>query len=155
MNLLLTFIVLNIFNVIIQTAKSIITIKGTKIQAATVNALAFGLYTVVVVYMVSDLSLMTKVVVTAVCNLVGVYIVKTIEEKKRKDRLWKIEFTANIEELNLIKASLVEIPNNYIEAGKYVIFNCYCATQEETAKVKTAMRWSNAKYFITESKGVL
>ena len=93
MKLLITFIILNIFNVILQTVKSICTVKCGKTVAAIVNAVAFGLYTVVIVFTNADLRLMQKVLVVALSNLIGVYIVKWIEEKKRKEMLWKIEFT--------------------------------------------------------------
>ena len=43
--LLIIFIVLNIFNVIIQTVKSIATVKCGKGAAALINAVAYGLYT--------------------------------------------------------------------------------------------------------------
>ncbi len=157
MNLILLFIVLNVLNVIIQTAKSIITIKGSKMQASLINALAYGLYTIVVIYMVSEIPLLLKISIVAITNFFGVYVVKWIEEKRREDRLWKIEFTARIGELDFIKSalSLKGVSFSYVEAGKYVIFNCYCATQEETTKVKMAMQRSDAKYFITESKGHL
>ena len=52
MNLLILFIVLNIANVILQTAKSICTVKCGKLVAAIANAIAYGLYTVVIVYTV-------------------------------------------------------------------------------------------------------
>ena len=81
--LLLTFILLNIANVIIQTIKSIATIKCGKGVAATVNAVAFGLYTVGTVYMMCELPLATKALIVAGCNLVGVYVVKYFEEKAR------------------------------------------------------------------------
>ena len=79
MKLLILFIVLNVANVIIQTVKSIATIKCGKTVAALVNAVAYGLYTVVVVYTVCDLNLWVKVLVVAVANLIGVYVVKWIE----------------------------------------------------------------------------
>ena len=44
-NLLLVFIFANIVNVIIQTIKSLCTIKCGKGMAALVNALAYGFYT--------------------------------------------------------------------------------------------------------------
>ena len=47
--LLIIFIVLNIVNVVIQTVKSLATVKCGKTVAAIVNAVAYGLYTVVVV----------------------------------------------------------------------------------------------------------
>ena len=85
--LLVIFIVLNALNVIIQTVKSICTVKCGKISAALVNALAYGLYTVVLVYMVCDLSTWLKAVIVGGCNLIGVYIVKLLEEKMQKEKL--------------------------------------------------------------------
>ena len=79
--LLIVFIILNIVNVIIQTVKSIATIKCGKGMASVVNAIAYGLYTVVVVYTVCDLPLWLKVVVVGLCNLVGVFCVKWGEER--------------------------------------------------------------------------
>ena len=84
--LFITFVILNIINVIIQTIKSLATVKCGKIVASIVNAVAYGLYTVVVVYTVCDLPLWLKVVVVGVANLIGVYVVKLIEEKSRKDK---------------------------------------------------------------------
>ena len=85
--LLLIFIGLNIANVIIQTVKSIATLKCGPGVAAIVNAIAFGLYTIVTVYMLCDLSLWLKALIVALCNLVGVYVVKWCEVKARKDKL--------------------------------------------------------------------
>ena len=70
--LLWVFIGLNVANVIIQTIKSIATIKCKPMSAAVINAVAYGLYTVVLVYMVCDLPLWAKVVVVGGANLVGV-----------------------------------------------------------------------------------
>ena len=70
---LVVFIVLNVVNVIIQTVKSIATIKCGAWSAAVVNALAYGLYTVVVVYMNADgLGIFWKAVIIGVANLFGV-----------------------------------------------------------------------------------
>lgn len=87
--LFITFVILNIVNVIIQTVKSLATVKCGKTIASIVNAVAYGLYTVVVVYTVCDLPLWLKVVVVGLANLVGVFVVKLVEEKSRKDKLWK------------------------------------------------------------------
>lgn len=153
--LLIVFIVLNIVNVIIQTVKSIATIKCGKGMASVVNAIAYGLYTVVVVYTVCDLPLWLKVVVVGLCNLVGVFCVKWGEEKARKDKLWKVEATIN----EPYKESLIDalekanLPFNYIEGvGKYVLFNIYCPTQEESKAVKGLLDFHKAKYFVSESK---
>lgn len=155
MNLLITFIILNIANVVIQTVKSICTIKCGKTVAALVNAVAFGLYTVVIVYTNADLELWLKVVIVAVANLIGVYVVKLIEEKKRKDMLWKVELTIPRKYTEPLHFDLTKgkIPHNYIEGvGEWTIFNCYCATQKESMVMKNICNQYNAKYFVSETK---
>ena len=155
MKLLILFILLNVANVIIQTVKSIATIKCGKIAAALVNAIAYGLYTIVIVYTNCELNLWVKVAVVGVANLIGVYIVKYFEERSRKDRLWKVEATVLRTHLDHLHADLVQegISHNYIDnVGKYVLFNIYCPTQKESAKAKKIMGKYNAKYFVSESK---
>lgn len=158
--LLLVFILLNIANVIIQTAKSIVTIKCGKGIAALVNAVAFGLYTVVTVYMLCELPLATKALIVALCNLVGVYVVKYVEEKLRKDKLWKVEATISntgtLDTLTLIdlldELDYYKIPHNYIDIKKYFLLNCYCESQEQSKAVKKILDKYHAKYFVSESK---
>jgi uncharacterized protein YebE (UPF0316 family) len=153
--LLILFIALNVVNVIIQTVKSIATIKCGKILAALINAIAYGLYTVVVVYTVCDLPLWLKVVIVGVANLIGVYIVKYFEEKARKDKLWKVEATVSAQYAERLhnELSTVKLSHNYIDnIGKYVIFNVYCETQADSIKAKTLLDYYHAKYFVSESK---
>lgn len=153
-NLLVTFIILNIANVIIQTFKSIVTIKGGKGIAAIVNAITFALYTVVTVYMMCDLPLLWKAGIVGLCNLVGVWVVKFLEEKARKDKLWKVEITLRPKYADTVKNLLEEmnIPYKSEDIGKWYTFNIYCATQKESAIVKGIVNKYNAKYFVTESK---
>ena len=153
--LLTIFIVLNIINVIIQTVKSIATVKCGKVSASIINAVAYGLYTVVTVYMLCELSLGLKALIVALANLVGVYVVKLIEEIGRKDKLWKVEATVLrgwTKELHkaLVKA---EISHNYLEnVGKYTLFNIFCENQTQSAKAKEILAKYEAKYFVSESK---
>jgi uncharacterized protein YebE (UPF0316 family) len=152
-NLLVLFIVLNILNVIIQTVKSICTVKCGKGVAALVNAVAYGLYTIVTIYMLCDLDLYLKAGIVALCNLVGVYVVKLIEEKARKDKLWKIEATFDKEYLDTIHNS-VGISHSYIDIGSKVIFNFYAENQRQSAIIKDIVQKYNGKYFVTESKAL-
>lgn len=153
MKLLILFIILNVANVIIQTVKSLATIKCSKTIAAIVNAIAYGLYTIVVVYTVCDLNLWVKVLVVGIANLIGVYVVKLIEEKTRKDKLWRIEFVvrdnANIERYlqeNNISFTRLTASDNKNK------FEIYCRTQDESYKVKQIIDKYNIKYFVNESK---
>jgi hypothetical protein len=151
--LLIIFIALNIVNVIMQTVKSIATVKCGKTGAALTNAIAYGLYTIVTIYMLCDLPLMWKAAIVALCNLVGVWVVKWAEEKARKDKLWKVEATIPSKWADAVHHDLREVPHNYIEGiGKYTLFNFYCATQKESAKVRDIINQYEAKYFVSESK---
>lgn len=158
-NAIIIFIVFNVLNVVIQTIKSIATIKCGKNMAAIINAIAYGLYTYIVVLTASDgVSLWFKIVVVALANLVGVWVVKFVEEKGRKDKLWKVEATLRSQNIEpqyddcIIELKESSIPFNYIDANKYIIVNCYCATQKESAQVKTILDKYHAKYFVSESK---
>lgn len=153
--MIVSFVVFNVLNVIIQTIKSIVTIKCNKWVASIVNAVAYGLYTYIVVLTAGDLDLWLKIGVTAGANLVGVFIVKWVEEKKRKDQLWKVEATVNEEATEDLHSDLekFDIPHNYIEGvGKYSVFNIFCATQNESARVKGLLELYKAKFFVSESK---
>ena len=155
MKLIVIFILLNIANVIIQTVKSIATIKCGKGLASLVNAIASGLYTVVVVYTVCELPLWFKVVVVAVSNLIGVYVVKFLEEKKEKEKLWKIECTVSPYQYEDIVecAKSAKIPCNYIDLEKYVVINFYCSTKSQSESVKNFLKnFDDVKYFVSESK---
>ena len=155
--LLLVFVGLNIINVILQTVKSIATVKCGKGMAALVNAVAFGLYTIVSVYPLCDLPLLLKAAIVAVCNLVGVYVVKLIEEKARKDKLWKIEMAIpkwqNIAVLsNRIKWCGVSFYK--VEADDWVMFNCYCKTQSATRAMTILAKEFNGKISAYESQAL-
>ena len=160
MKLLVLFIVMNVVNVVLQTIKSIATVKCGKWGAAVVNAVAYGLYTYIVVLTMCDLPLMWKCIIVALANFVGVYVVKFFEEKARKDKLWKVEatvqnvvhFTKYIKnqcEKHKVPYSIIEVEN-----VDYVVFNFYCATQEKSKIVKEICDTCLAKYFVSESKSL-
>ena len=155
MKLIIVFIIANITNVIIQTVKSLCTVKCGKSVAAVVNAIAYGFYTYVIVLTVCDLPLWLKVVVVGACNLVGVFCVKWGEEKARKDKLWEVRATVYESYTESLHHDLesANIPHNYIpNIGKYTIFNIYCETQTESKRVKNLLDYYKVKYFVSESK---
>lgn len=157
MNLLQLFIILNIVNVIIQTAKSICTVKAGKWVASVVNAIAYGFYTVVIIYMNCDLTLWAKVAVVAATNLVGVFIVKLIEEKMRKDKLWKIDVSVKGNHAIPIKSYLesLEIPFCYNIYGKHTMFTIFCENQKQSQEVAKIVKEYQGKYFVSENRSYL
>ena len=150
------FLALNVVNVVIQTVKSIVTVNGGKMLAAVINAATFFIYTFCVVYMNADgLGLFWKALIIGVINFVGVYVVKLIEEKGRKDKLWKVEATVSPNNVGNIQEELDKLRiahNCFRTSGEYRVFNIFCPTQKESAQVKEILNKYHAKYFVSESK---
>lgn len=156
MNTILLFALCTAVNVILSTIKSILTVNGGKVSASLINAITYGFYSYVIVLTSADgMPIWVKMAITAVCNFVGVYFVKWIEEKARKDKLWKVELTVPTRYTNTIDFDLHDVPHSYIElSDKHTLFNFYCATQKESAKVKAIANQYEAKYFVAESKNL-
>lgn len=156
MNTILLFALCTAVNVILSTIKSILTVNGGKLSASFINALTYGFYSYVIVLTSADgMPIWLKMAITAVCNFIGVYLVKWIEEKARKDKLWKVELTVPTKYTNTIDFDLHDVPHSYIElSDKHTLFNFYCATQKESAKVKAIANQYEAKYFVAESKNL-
>jgi uncharacterized protein YebE (UPF0316 family) len=160
LELLILFIVLTILNVILGAIKSIVTIKGDKFAAATINAVAHAINTLAVFYTADEeLSLLPKILIVAITNFIGVYIVKLVEEKKTKDRLWKIECTVNTQLSNAIEKLLTnnKIPHKSFEGlddgvSRCTVFSIYAKTREQSKKVKELLKNYKVKYFIVESQ---
>lgn len=155
MTFLITFITLSIINVVFSTIRSITTIKSGKTIASLISGGYFAFYNIMLIYTVANFPMWQKCLITFVCNVAGVWIVKFIEEKMRKDRLWKVETSIlnNKKDSVEIMLKTAKIPFNYIEGvGKYTIFNIFCSTQAQSIAVKEILKAYNAKYFVTESK---
>ena len=156
MKLLTIFVIANLVNVVIQTIKSIATIKCGKGVAAWVNGLAYGFYTYIVILMSADLPLLAKCFIIGGCNLVGVYVVKYFEEKARKDKLWKVDVRIP----RCLIAKMYEdgyegvqwqVTANLLDEFQIVTFYCY--TQEETRQVrKDWIEKYGLKYCAVEGK---
>ena len=157
MEYLIIFIGLSIINVVFSTIRSLTTIKSGKTVASLVSGGYFAFYNIVLIYTVMDFPMWEKCVITFVCNLVGVYTVKLIEEKMRKDKLWKIEVTIPTKNTETIDYELSNnfIPHNYIKiSDKHTLFSCYCATQLQTQAVTNIFSKYDAKYFASECQKI-
>ena len=161
LSLLLIFIGVTITNVITYTLKSIITIKGNKLSAAFINAVNSAMYMLLIIYTVSDLPMWIKIAVTALCNFIGVYIIKLLEEKTQKDKLWKVEATIKLYDKDRIidqlrfhglPCSYSPITNPNALLGERLEINIYCKTQEESKKAKRILDNFDTNYFVAESK---
>lgn len=171
--MIMLFFALQLINVVLQTLKSIITVKGTTTQSALMNALAFGLYTIIVVFTAGEFTgnyttdLIIKIIVTMLTNLIGVYISAWILRKFKKDKLWKVESTIvmpyipNIpysDKKNKFLTDLKDIIKHYNLSYHYIelerqgefLFSFYCKTQKESHNLKKILKTYNAKYIVQE-----
>ena len=156
--LLVMFIVLTVVNVILNTARTIITVKGGLFWSSFIAALAFGFYTIVIIYTVCDLPMWMKATVTALANFVGTYFVKWLEMKVRKDKLWMVDVV--IYEKNLkyatefLNARGIQFSEMPISNSRSHVFHIYSNTQDESREIKSLLKSFNAKYVVVESKSL-
>lgn len=157
MKTILIFILATVVNVSLSTVRSICTIKGGKWISAITNAICYGFYPLIVMLTAKGtVDIIVNMIITAVANFICVWIIKFVEEKTRKERIWKIEATFGHKD-NFIPsleewAKANHISYNYIDIGKYYVVNFYSATQTESTIIKDFVIRFNGKYFASESK---
>lgn len=153
---LLLYLVLQVVYVILNTVTNIAKIKCSKLIASLTSAICYGFYVIVVVATASNQPIWVKMLLTAVTNVVGVYIGMWVMEKLRKDKLWKIEVTvANDYDIYNLDTHLrrEKISYNTVKSGNGdMIFNIYSKNQKESIIIKEAiMECKTAKYMIHQS----
>ena len=158
MFLLVGFIIATLINVILSTLKSVITVKGGRVLASVVNAIAYGFNTVVI-KSISNVDLWVAVVVTMISNLIGVYIALTISKKFEKERLWKITVTVSSDDVKSFKGDLhsEDIPFITYETSydKYKVVDIFSQNKQESKKVRNIISNYNVKYTINANDGSL
>ena len=156
---LIVFTILTTINVVLNTARVIITVKGGVFLSSIISALAFGFYTIMTVVIVSSpLDNWVKGLITAIVNFVGTYFVKWVEMKVRKDRLWMVDVVLTGPQIYAAKSYLdpwkiqyIEIPISNSNSSQ---FHIYSKTQDESRHIRELLEGYNAKYVVLESKSL-
>ena len=155
MNIII-FAIATVVNVTLSTIRSLCTIKGGKWLSALTNALCYGFYPLIVMLTAKDsVTIWRNMAITAVANFICVWLIKFIEEKARKDKLWKVEIAVTKCYQKDVENNLLNIPHNCIDTGSWVMFNCYCNRQSETAYVVDIAKRYNGKISAYESKPLI
>lgn len=154
------FALMTIINVTLSTIRSLCTIKGGKWLSATTNAICYGFYPLIVMLTAKGtVDIVVNMIITAVVNFVCVWLIKFVEEKARKDKMWKVEMAIPLdlsnEVIEKLKSTGGWIPFNYNYLGKWCIFNCYCDTQDQTKFAKDLVKNYNGKISAYESKSLI
>ena len=158
MNAILIFTIATVINVTLSTIRALCTIKGGKWLSASMNALCYGFYPLIVMLTAKDtVSIVVNMLITALANFVCVWLIKLVEEKSRKSKMWKVEMAIPKEELNLVVQMLERknIPFNYVEVGSWIMFNCYCNEQADTSICVGVAKNLGGKISAYESKSLM
>ncbi len=157
--ILIIFTALTIINVVLSTAKSLITIKGGMWLAAFMNAFTYGVYTYLVFFTADDtLTLWQKAVITFICNFVGVLLVKWAENKLTKDKLWVFLATAKTDLADLhkidtiLKEAGIKLIYNEIVKNELYSMQIFSNTQKESKMIKGVLDNFNIQYCAVETK---
>jgi hypothetical protein len=138
MNILLLFTALTFINVVLQTVKSLCTIRCTTFISASVNALAYGLYTFVIFYTTADgLGLWTKAAITAVANFFGIYIANFIFKKVfSQTTRWKVEVSIPVISVSQFERDMYKHKIEYYCCGYYAGWKSYALFSEDKRQSK-------------------
>lgn len=153
---LLLYLVLQVVYVILNTVTNIAKIKCSKLIASLTSAVCYGFYVIVVVATASNQPIWVKMLLTAITNVVGVYVGMWVMEKLRKDKLWKIEITIRdaIEAYqfeNTLREKDISF-NSVVCENNDIILNVYSKSQKESEIIKKALaEATTAKYIIHQS----
>ena len=153
---LLLYLVLQVVYVILNTVTNIAKIKCSKLIASLTSAICYGFYVIVVVATASNQPIWVKMLLTAITNVVGVYVGMWVMEKLRKDKLWKIEITFRdaIEAYrfeNTLREKDISF-NSVVCENNDIILNVYSKSQKESEIIKKALaEATTAKYIIHQS----
>ena len=151
------FVILNFINVLINTARSLTTVKGGKWIASVMNAFCYGYYTVIIVITATyEMPLLLKCIAVAIVNFVGVFTIKFCEEKIQKEKLWVYnvigvcDITSSglgivLEDEN-IKYIFTKIDKDFNN------FQIFSKTQKESEIIIKELNTLELKYYATEAK---
>lgn len=150
------FAIITLINVVLSTAKSILTVKASRKVAALINSISYGFYAMVVKQM-ATVNLETVVIITILANLVGVYFSMWMLDKFRKDVFWKITIIPETKHFDNIRKSLVENKLGFNEYevntryGNQKALDVFSENTQASKKIKEILSENgNVKYHISE-----
>lgn len=158
MDFILLFFVAQLINVVLSTIKSVITVKGGKLQASIINAITYS-FNIIVIKSLVDVDMMVAIGVTIFTNLFGVYLGLTILDKLRKDQLWKITTTLPTSNLKDFKQDLNALDISYIAYetswDDYKVVDIFSKHKNDSRLIKTVFKKYDVKYTISANRGYL
>lgn len=154
MNMILLFTALTILNTILQTIKSLCTVRCPSIVSAITNSITYSVYTFVIFFTTADgMPLWMKAAITAVANFFGVYVANFLFDKIfTKIVRWKVEVSVSNDSAIDFQRQLRENGYEFYVCGYSSTWKAYavfCATKAQSELLKKIMP-PEAKYNIVE-----
>lgn len=151
----LFFLFVQLINVVLNTFKTIITARGTVLPAATINAVTFGFYTLVVALTADMSNIWVNMAITVIANFFGVCFSFWLLKKLQKDKLWEIVATVNEQVYFRVRNAFKEenIPFTMVrDNANHYVFNIYSANQKQSVKIKEILQKYKAKYIVHQEE---
>ena len=156
-----TFVILNFVNVLVNTSRSLLTIKGGKWIASIMNAVCYGYYTIIIVITATyEMPLFIKCIAVAVVNFVGVFTIKYCEEKMQKDKMWIYNATAKVNTnkltnvIELLKEINVKLVYTTVVENELYTMQIFSNTPKESEIIKAILENYGIKYYAIETKEI-
>ena len=154
------FVILNFINVLINTARSLTTVKGGKWIASLMNALCYGYYTVIIVITATyEMPLALKIIAVAIVNFIGVFAIKLGEEKITKEKMWIYNATAKmsnkdlLDVVALLKYAKIKLVYSKVADELYTL-QIFSNTQKESEMITSILNNYSIKYCAIETKEI-
>ena len=153
------FVILNFINVLINTARSLTTVKGGKWIASLMNALCYGYYTVIIVITATyDIPLPLKIIAVAIVNFIGVFCIKLGEEKIQKEKTWIFNATAKVnaekfaDVIYMLSIANIKFVYNTIIKNELYTLQVFSYSIEDSKNITKILDINGIKYCATEVK---
>lgn len=154
------FVILNFINVLINTARSLTTVKGGKWIASLMNALCYGYYTVIIVITATyEMPLTLKIIAVAIVNFIGVFAIKLGEEKITKEKMWIYNATAKmsnkdlLDVVALLKYAKIKLVYSKVADELYTL-QIFSNSQKESEMITSILNNYSIKYCAIETKEI-
>lgn len=151
------FFILQQVMVILSTMRTILTVTASPTVAMIVNTISYTLYAGIV-KLIGGQEMITVLIVTAVTNIIGVYVAKYIVKRMTKDKMWVINATLNTTKHNVESVVKIlednEIPylKNLLTGEKYCCLQMFAETQKESSIIINTLDAYDIKHYAVETK---
>lgn len=153
------FVILNFINVLVNTARSLCTIKGGKWVASIMNAVCYGYYTVIIFITATyEIPLSLKIIAVAIVNFIGVFTIKFCEEKMRKEKVWLFNVTAKVsadkiaDVIYMLSIANIKFVYNTIIKNELYTLQVFSYSIEDSENITKILDINGIKYCATEVK---